>query len=162
MTLRSFFAFAGLIGIAGGAISVVASCSSVANPQCECVDPTLSVTVPPESASAVKEVQLSGAACDGVKATCVQDGIGGCASWRFEAIAAGTCHIDMFFQAGTTFSRDITIKQTTGCCAGLYPDPENAGAIEVTPPGGAASDAGTNDSAASGDEDAAADSGSDG
>jgi hypothetical protein len=125
------------------ALALVVACSSVPNGQCDCIDPSLRVSVPIESAAAVSEVRLSGSGCTGAQIVCAQEGTGGCATWRFAANGAGTCHIEVLFKVGTTYTRDVTIAQTTGCCAGLYPTPENAGEIDVTvPPGAPADDAG--------------------
>lgn len=147
-----------VIAVVLGALAAGAyACSSATNTQCDCIDPSLVVKVPAESASGVVDVKVSGAACDGVAVTCAQLGIGGCASWRFAASAAGTCHIDVLFAAGTTTSHDITIKQVDGCCAGFYADPVSAAEVDVTPPANGV-DAGSD----AGDEDAGEDAGNSG
>ena len=125
----------------------VLACSTIQNSECDCVDPSLQLTIPPESASAVVSVTLSGNACEGVTPTCVQNGVGGCSQWRFPAQAAGNCHIDMTFASGTAYAHDVTILATTGCCAGYYADPTSAGDIAVTPPGFGADAGGESDAA---------------
>lgn len=138
------FAIAGGLAIGGLAF---AACSSATQPECDCIDPSLKISVAPESAAAVLDVRLSGEACGSAKVTCAQEGIGGCASWRFAATAAGTCHIDVDFVSGTTYARDISIVQTTGCCSGFFPSPASAGEIDVTVPPGGVTDAGGQDAA---------------
>jgi hypothetical protein len=133
------------LGAAALVAAALVACSSVKNSECDCLSPTLQVSVPPESAGAVAEMRVSGPACAGATVTCAQDGIGGCASWRFAATAAGNCHIDVLFNVGTTFAQDVAIVETKGCCAGLYPDPESAGTINVPTPAGSPDGGSTND-----------------
>jgi len=134
------------IALAAGALIASAyACSSALQPQCDCADPSLRVSVPPESAAGVTEVRASGTACDGVPVTCAQQGIGGCASWRFAAAAAGTCHVEVLFASGKTYARDVTIQHTDGCCSGFYASPVSAADIEVTPPANSAADGGAED-----------------
>jgi hypothetical protein len=141
------------IAVAGAIVAFgFAACSSATQPECDCIDPSLKVSVAPESAAAVADVRVSGDACSGVAVTCAQQGIGGCASWRFAANAAGTCHIDVLFVAGTTYARDVSIVQSTGCCSGFFPSPVSAGEVDVTPPVSSGSDAGSDSASA---EDAA-------
>ena len=108
-------------------------CSSTST-ECDCVDPSVHLTIPPESAVGVTGVALTGAACQGVTATCAQPApSGGCADYRFTAAAAGTCHIEVAFANGVD-AHDVTVAEKTGCCAGFFPDPAGSGEIAITPP----------------------------
>ncbi len=85
----------------------------------------------PESAGAVTEVRLSGPACAGLTAKCLQPAAVGCQTYALDPIAPGACKVDViFFDA--TFTANVTFSQTTGCCAGIYPSPAGAGEIEAT------------------------------
>jgi hypothetical protein len=110
-----------------------AGCSSTST-ECDCVDPSLHLTVPPESAAGVTGVALTGSGCQGVTATCAQPApSGGCADYRFTAAAAGTCHIEVTFANGVD-AHDVTVVEKTGCCSGFFPDPAGSGEIAITPP----------------------------
>ena len=110
-----------------------AGCSSTST-ECDCVDPSLHLTVPPESAVGVTGVALTGTACQGVTATCAQPApSGGCADYRFRAVAAGTCHIEVTFANGVD-AHDVTVVEKTGCCSGFFPDPAGSGEVAITPP----------------------------
>ena len=50
--------------------------------------------------------------------------------YRFEAIDAGDCHVEVELASGV-FEVDVTITQMTGCCAGLYATPESSASIVV-------------------------------
>ncbi len=130
---------AALVAMALGLFGVgyVAGCSTASN-QCDCTDPSVHLAIPPESAAAVVGVRLSGPACAAVAPpSCAQTGPeGGCASFRFAATAAGNCHIEVDFANGV-FAHDVSIRESSGCCAGFYPDPASAGEVAVTPPSGA-------------------------
>ena len=127
--LASLATLATLVTVAAGS----GSCSTTST-ECDCVDPGLHLTIPPESAVGVTGVALTGAACQGVTATCAQPApSGGCADYRFTAVAAGTCHIEVTFASGVD-AHDVTVAEKAGCCAGFFPDPAGSGEIAITPP----------------------------
>jgi hypothetical protein len=128
--------YAALGLVLASAVVASAACSS-ADTQCECADPALRVLVPPESAVAVTELRLTGPACEGVTWSCSRPGTeGGCATYQFTAKAAGACHVEVVFVNGT-YTRDVTIVASTGCCEGFRADPSTASDINVVPPVGA-------------------------
>jgi hypothetical protein len=122
--------------------ALAASACSTSNTACDCVDPSLHVTVPAESAGSVTSVTASGPACAGATAACAQSVPGGCAGWRLGATASGDCHIVVAFATGEAFTADVTIQQASGCCTGFYPVPASAGEIDVPAPAAATVDAG--------------------
>ncbi|HSQ67010.1 MAG TPA: hypothetical protein VLM85_27520 [Polyangiaceae bacterium] len=96
-----------------------------------CTNPALSVVVPQAEVGQVLDVVASDVACAGASVTCASTADGGCPQYTIVPIAKGNCHVDVFLASGTTFSADVKIVQTTGCCAGLYADPASAATIEV-------------------------------
>lgn len=150
------------LGLSLVAVAALGAACSSKSTECDCIDPSLRVSVPAEAAAEVIDVRVSGAACTGVAVTCAQQGVGGCASWRFAANATGTCHVEVSFAAGTSYTRDVTIAPPNGCCTGFYPDPESAGEIDVTPPGASGpADAAAGDAASDASSDADNDAGGD-
>jgi hypothetical protein len=110
--------------------SVTTACSSIGT-TCDCADPSVTLHVPTTMAQPGNQVTLSGSACQGVVATCTQNTGNGCLTYSLQPVAAGNCHVDVTLP-NHTFSADITIKRTTGCCAGLYADPVGTGDVQVT------------------------------
>lgn len=98
---------------------------------CDCADPSLSVRVPAAMVQPSNQITLSGAACQGVTATCLQSSGNGCLIYNVRPAAPGNCHIDVAL-SDHTFTSDVTIKRTAGCCPGLYADPLGAGDVQVT------------------------------
>lgn len=127
----------------GVAIAAIASTACTAShEECNCVPSRMHVIVPDERALDVTSVVLGGPACAGVAIACDRPGVaGGCDEYGFQADAGGDCRVDVYFASGTTFSADVTVSLTTGCCAGYYAVPPNAGEIDV-PDVPAAGDAG--------------------
>jgi hypothetical protein len=114
------------------------ACSS-SRAECACDDPAIEVRVPEDRAAAFEDISLSGSACVGVTAACAETSTAGCLRYRFDAHAAGSCHIDVDFSAGPPrFSADVAVL-SGGCCTGFYANPRSAGQIDVP---GASSDAG--------------------
>jgi hypothetical protein len=118
----------------GTSLRMGTACSGGSGPTCDCVDPALTVAIPADIASSVTGVELSGNACAGVTPECAQQAEG-CSLYRFDAIAAGNCHVEVDSASGV-FTADVTITQMTGCCAGLYATPESAASILVPEPDG--------------------------
>ena len=110
--------------------ALASSCAGTSKTECSCIPAGAQVHVAPESAGAVTQVRLSGAACDGVTPACVQAAATGCATYSLSPKAAGQCTVTVLFVDGT-FSANVTFEQTTGCCSGLYPSPASAGDIEA-------------------------------
>jgi hypothetical protein len=118
-------------------LGVTAGCSP-SSVQCDCADPAIRVRVPPERASLVSSLALSGTACAGASATCETQGASGCTTYAFRATAQGKCEVDVYFSAGPpTFHAEVTVLPG-GCCGGFYADPPSAADIDVP----SASDAG--------------------
>lgn len=111
--------------------TALAMACTTQNTQCECIQPGARIHVAQESAAAVTQVRLSGAACNGLTATCVQTAAVGCATYSFSPTTPGACTVDVIFADGA-FTANITFTQTSGCCAGIYPSPASAGDIEAT------------------------------
>jgi hypothetical protein len=103
--------------------------------ECDCAEAAARVRVPAESAAAVAQVSLAGEACAGVQPTCEQQTTVGCAAYRFQASAAGSCVVSVTFADRGMFTATVKFSSTT-CCAGFYPDPPSAGDIDVIPPEG--------------------------
>lgn len=107
---------------------------------CDCATPGASVEVPPERASDVAQVTLSGATC----VATTQCGISGqspCTEYRINPTQPGTCHVAVTFTSGApTVTGDIQFQQYGGCCAGLFPGDGGVQFIQV--PRGTATDAG--------------------
>jgi len=97
----------------------------------KCANPALFVVVPPAEVGQVQGVVATDVACAGSPVSCASNADGGCAQYTILPVAKGNCHVDVFLASGTTFSVDVKIVQTTGCCAGLYADPASAATIEV-------------------------------
>jgi hypothetical protein len=109
----------------------VMACTNDGSPEeCSCDDSALTITIPADLALSVTGVQLSGTACTGVNAVCTNQGAAPCLQYRVEANAAGTCNVEVD-SANGAFPAEVTITQTTGCCAGFYATPESAASIVV-------------------------------
>lgn len=128
----------------GVGVCVSTACGSSSHVECNCVDVALRVRVPAERASAVADVVVSGTACAGAAAACVESTAGGgaCVTYRIAPRAAGFCDIDVDFVSGAPrFSATAKIAMGAACCGGLVADPPSAGDIvvpsEVADAGGA-------------------------
>lgn len=126
----------GRVALAG----LVAACGNSGSVECQCADPSVFIDVPADRAPAVSQVVLSGVACSGVVASCVDGGAGGCTRYAFQAKQAGTCQVDVQFSSGPAdFEAQVQFDHIP-CCPGLYA-PALAGAtIDVS---GGAQDAGS-------------------
>lgn len=118
--------------LVGAMVIALVACSK-ATTECDCEDDALILDVPEADSPDVSDVRLSGNACAGVTPACVNQ-THGCSQYRFEAIAAGTCHVDVFFASGGTFSADVSIGESTGCCTGFYASPPESREIAVEYP----------------------------
>ena len=133
--LASFSARAGARSVGVGVcVCVLASCGSSSHVECNCVDVALRVHVPVERASAVADVAVSGTACAGVAAACVESVAAGgaCVTYRIAPRAAGYCDVDVDFVSGAPrFSATAKIAMGAACCGGFIADPPSAGDIVV-------------------------------
>jgi hypothetical protein len=111
-------------------IAIAPAACAQSKTECDCLAPGARVHVHAESAGAVTEVKLTGTACDGVAAACVQPAATGCATYAITAKAPGGCTVEVVF-VDSTFTADVTFEETSGCCAGLYPSPPSAGDIDA-------------------------------
>jgi hypothetical protein len=120
------FSFVPAVGLA-----MLPACGSPT--QCvSCAEQALHVVVPPAELGQILAVTTSDVACAGAAVSCAVAADGGaCEDYRIVPVAKGNCHVDVDLGAGTRFSADVKIVQTTGCCAGLYADPASAAVIEV-------------------------------
>jgi hypothetical protein len=110
-----------------------AGCSSSAGDACDCTgNPQITITVPPDIATSVMSVKLSGPACTGVQATCANQ-TNGCTAYDFTPNAAGECDIEVD-EASTTYTNTVTIISQTGCCAGFYPSTPGGNTVAVPEP----------------------------
>ena len=120
----------GLVPIAPIAL---AACDS-GGTECVCPSAGLTVNIPEVLVGHVVSIEPSGLACAGaiVKPT---PGSGVSASlFQVLPTQTGPCSLDIIFQDGTTFSDELTVVQTTGCCAGLRTTPPEAAEIDVPSP----------------------------
>ena len=98
---------------------------------CDCVDGNIFVRVPLGMAAPTNTVSLSGSACAGASPLCVQTSGPSCIEFSIAPVAAGPCQIEIFL-TDHQFSAVVNVKQQTGCCSGLFPDPLGAGTVDVT------------------------------
>ena len=110
-----------------------AACGSSSHVECDCTDVALRVHVPPERATAVVDVAVSGTACEGASASCVETATaGGCVTYRIAPRAEGYCDIDVdFAQGAPRFSASATIIVGSACCGGFVANPPSAADIVV-------------------------------
>lgn len=116
-----------------GASALFCDCDS-GGTECVCPAVGLTVTLPTSLAGGVAVFTPSGAACQGAKVTCSSSNAASCASYRVTPVAAGDCLLTLDFNDGTSFTDDLTVVSTTGCCAGLRADPPSAADIDVPSP----------------------------
>jgi hypothetical protein len=111
------------------------ACGASSRAECDCIDVALRLHVPAERASAVLDVAVSGTACAGVSASCVElapAGGGACVTYRIAPRAAGYCDVDVDFASGAPrFSSTAKIAMGSACCGGFVADPPSAGDIVV-------------------------------
>ena len=141
-----------------GALASLAASGCGAAAQCSCPDRAIYLKVPDDRAKSVIDVAPSGAACAGVKPTCIENGAsGGCTVYRIGPVNAGGCHVDVDFSTQPArFSADAKVVANGGCCGGFVTDPPSAGDVEVP----SAGDAGASvDAASAVDSGAVADAG---
>ena len=110
-----------------------AACGSSSHVECNCIDVALRVHVPPERAAAVRDVAVSGTACAGVSAACVETAAGGgCVTYRIAPRAEGYCDVDVdFVQGAPRFSATAKIVVGNACCGGFVANPPSAADIVV-------------------------------
>ena len=115
-------------------VCALAACGSSSHIECNCVDVALRLHVPAARASAVADVAVSGTACAGVVAACVESVAAGgaCVTYRIAPRAAGYCDVDVDFVSGAPrFSATAKIALGAACCGGFIADPPSAGDIVV-------------------------------
>ena len=134
-----------LLTLAIGVPAGLLGCDS-GGTECECPVAGLTVNVPSPLGAGVTSITPSGVACTGAAVSPAPGPNVTATQFHIEPRQTGPCHIDILFADGTTFDDDLTVIQTTGCCAGFHTDPPGAADIDVPPPlDGAADDSGTDD-----------------
>jgi len=114
----------------------LASCDS-GGTECACPAAGLTVNIPRALAGDVTAIMPSGLACTDASVDPTPAAGRAAAVYRVAPTQAGPCGIDILFSDGTTFSDDVTVVETTGCCAGLRTSPASAAEIDVPAPGDA-------------------------
>ncbi len=126
-------------------LAVLAACDS-GGTECECPAAGLTVNVPLPLAREVTAITPSDLACTGATIDPDPSTVHNAKVFHVTPTQAGPCQIEIFFSDGTTFSDQLTVVETTGCCAGLRTSPLGAAEIDVPPPEDAgAEDAGGED-----------------
>jgi hypothetical protein len=118
-------------GAAFGLFVAFGACGGSSETQCECGDSSVVVDLPPDRASQVVEVQLSGPACQGVSASCTQPVASGCAQYAFRGVGDGACDVDVLFaSAPPAFHAQLSFAAVS-CCPGYWAQPPSAAHIDV-------------------------------
>jgi hypothetical protein len=94
----------------------------------------LTVNVPEALASGVLSITPTGMACMGAAVSPTPGAKVAATQFHIEPRQTGPCHLDILFTDGTAFDDEVTVIETTGCCAGLRTDPPGAADIDVPPP----------------------------
>jgi hypothetical protein len=123
------FGFVVVAAVLGG----LPGCDSGAT-ECACPATGLTVNLPPGLAGGVVAWSVSGEACTGARVTCTSDSATSCTTYHVAPAQAGACSVGIDFANGTSFTDDVTVVSTGGCCAGLRADPPSAGEIDVPAP----------------------------
>ncbi len=115
-----------------GTVAVVAGCNDPGGTECSCDDPSVRIEVPADRAPSTAGVDLSGRACNGAQAQCSQPAGAGCAEYVFRATGAGTCDVDVHFDAlPADYQETVTFVAGPSCCGGFYVYPPSASPIDV-------------------------------
>lgn len=121
-----------LVGRGGG----VVSCDT-GGTECQCPSTGLTIHLPAAVAGKVVSVETSGLACKGAVIQ-PDPATSRVTELHVAPTEPGQCHLEILFATGTTFSDDVTVVETPGCCAGLRTDPLGAASIDVPGPDGGA------------------------
>jgi hypothetical protein len=105
--------------------------------ECDCSAAGISVNLPQALAGQVTQIATSGEACAEAVISPAPDAAPTATVFHVAPTEAGPCSIDIFFRDGTTFSDDLTVVETTGCCGGFRTTPPGAAQIGVPAPGDA-------------------------
>jgi hypothetical protein len=119
------------------ALLLLAACDS-GGTECVCPSAGLTVSLPSPLVGQVTTITGSGLACADAAVAPAPTPHVTATSFHIEPTQPGMCQIDLSFTDGTTFSDQLTVVETTGCCAGLRTSPLGAAQIDVPPPGDAA------------------------
>jgi hypothetical protein len=123
----------------GRALAIVAllsACDS-GGTECACLAAGLTVNVPRPLASAIVAITPTGLACSHASIVPNPATVHDATVFTIEPTQPGPCQIEIQFTDGTTFSDELTVVETTGCCAGLRTSPSGAAQIDVPAPGDA-------------------------
>ena len=123
-----------LVALAAVALSGPLVACDGGGTECECGAAGLTVTLPAALVGQLTSIAPSGPACTGATVNPPPARAGSAASFQVEPTRPGACHVDLYFSDGTTFSDDVTVVETTGCCAGLRTTPPGAADIAVPAP----------------------------
>jgi len=102
--------------------------------ECQCGAAGLTVSIPSGLATDVYSIVPIGLACTNAVVDPTPGPNVRAAQYHVTPTQTGPCHLDIDLTDGTTFSDDVVVIQTTGCCAGLRTDPPGAAEITVPPP----------------------------
>ena len=118
-----------LFAVSGGFLA----CDS-GGTECVCPSTGLTVSLPSALIGGVTAIQLSGLACadGGVSPDPVPESPA--QTFHITPTQPGQCQIDILLADGTTVSDNLTVVETTGCCAGLRTSPTGAAEIDVPAP----------------------------
>jgi hypothetical protein len=94
----------------------------------------LTVSIPSALATEVLSIVPSGLACTNAVVDPNPAPSRSALEYHVSPNQTGPCHLDIDFTDGTTFSDDVVVIQTTGCCAALRTDPPGAADIAVPSP----------------------------
>jgi hypothetical protein len=113
-----------------------AACDSGGTECLECPSTGLTLNLPAPLVGQVISIETSEGACVGAV---VQPSVDAGASrsatqFHVQPTQAGQCQIVIIFADGTSFSDQLLVVETTGCCAGLHTSPLGAAAIDVPSP----------------------------
>ena len=102
---------------------------------CSCFETGTFLVVPADVAKHVVDVHVSGPACNDTDVVCRDPEPEGCLEHWVNTKVPGACHIEIAFDDGAMFTRDVLIEDADGCmCPGLYPTPIEDTQIDVTHP----------------------------
>ncbi len=122
-----------VVGVVVSATAALAACDS-GGTECQCSAAGLTVDLPQSLAGQVTQIATSGQACADAAIDPTPGSSVVTTVFRIEPTHPGPCGLDIYFSDGTTFSDDLTVVQTTGCCAGLRTSPPGAATIGVPAP----------------------------
>jgi hypothetical protein len=111
-------------------VSLVSGCDG-GGTECACSSAGITVSLPSQLVGQLQQVVASGPACQGATVSPSVNAGTHATTFHIDPVQPGSCQLELYFGDGTSFSDELTVVESSGCCGGLRTSPPGAADIGV-------------------------------